>query len=417
MTARRDARDLLLVALVALAVRVGFVLVQSSLHLFDVLFVAADSRLYLAMADGIRAGQGLLLHGRPTAYVGPVYPLFLAALRALGADANAIGLVQCAVGAATAGLTGMLAAELAEAAGLPSPRRRVALLVAGLAVALYPHLVFWTGYVLTETLFVLLVMVSVYVFVRAVRGGGTAYAAIAGSSAALAALTRPPYLAVALVLLAWWALVSRPRGGRAAVVLAVALGLPLAVWAARNAVELGAPVVTTTESGYVFYQGNSPGATGGTRGYVDDKDFVRLPIPPGLTEVDVDSMYLRAALASIRDDPVATVARWPAKIWNMWRPTYEGSSPRNSAITMLTYVPALLLGVAGAALLARGDARGAGAVPALFLLCWFAVHVAATGMIRFRLPAEAVLIVASPFALFALVDRVALRRRALPIQR
>src|SRR2546428_8258010 len=146
-------RELIAVGAGALAVRVGYVLAQTRFGIFDVSFVADDSALYLALARSIASGHGMTIEGAPTAYVGPVYPLFLGPLVALGADPTGIGLVQAVVGAATAILAGLLAVELSRAVGAPRLWERRAGIGAAVVAAAYPHLVFWTGYVLTETLF------------------------------------------------------------------------------------------------------------------------------------------------------------------------------------------------------------------------------------------------------------------------
>lgn len=396
----------------ALLVRVVYVLVQSRFALFDVTFVASDSILYLTLADNIASGRGMTLDGNPTAFVGPGYPLFVAVLRRFGADPFAIGVAQSVLGSLTAALAAGLAFELGRASRLADRRLLVVTGLAGLGAAVYPHVVFWTGYVLTETLFVFLVALSLYLTALAGRTGGPIITA-AGLVMGLAAVTRPPALAIGLVLAIWLALAALrgiARGGWLfAILFLIGLTLPVGAWAARNAVVLGAPVVTSTESGQVFYQGNSKGATGGTRGYVDGNDFVVLDLPPALSEVERDAIHLRLALQHIAEDPAATIARWPKKIWNMWRPTYEGSSVRNGAITLLTYLPALGLGLTGAVLLAR---RGGivTTLPALFIAAWFAIHVIVTGMIRFRVAAEILLVVAAPFAIAAFIDSLSRAR-------
>lgn len=397
---------LLLAFGVAFLVRATYVALQSRLQLFNLSFVADDALLYLDLAQNLADGRGMTYQGRPTAYVGPGYPLFLAGLLRLGVDPVGVGLVQAMLGAFTAVLAGLTAGELARAVALRKRDRRLAIVLAAFAAALYPHLVFWTGYVLTETLFVFLVAASLYTWLAAARRGAPRLALLAGLLAAVAALTRPPFFAIGLALLAFWIALVRRSGAAATrslllpALFAAGLAAPLAAWTARNAVELGTPIVTTTESGYIFYQGNSRDATGGSRGYVDAKDFVPLEAPSG-DEVRRDAFYLERAVGDIVDDPLAALRRLPAKVVNMWRPTYEDASPRNVVITMATYLPVLVFGLAGMGWLGRS--RGVALVPAVVLSTWFLVHVAVTGMIRFRLAAELVLLEALPFGVLAAV--------------
>lgn len=420
MSRHRYLTALGVIGALAVGLRVAYVLLQARFDLFVLSFAGGDAQFYLEIARNIADGNGMSASGRPTAFVGPGYPIFLAALLRLGADTETVGVVHAILGGATAILAGLTTLELARSVAVPARARWPLALSSAALVAVYPHFIFWTGYILTETLFVALVAAALYAIVRAHRTVSPRWAVTAGLTAGTASLTRSPFLAVSLVIaLCWWWQSSRQpgaaRAGRSLVagLFLLAALVPIGVWTARNVVTMGAPIITSTESGFVLYQGNSPGATGGSRGYVDDKDFSLPPGPPPPGgEVARDRFFLGHALAHILSDPMATVARWPAKVVNMWRPTYEDASTRNLLITLISYLPVIVAGAIGAGvLLARGGIRSAAAIPAVVLATWFAIHVAVTGMIRFRLTAELVLIEATPFAIFALVQ--VLRRRSL----
>ena len=401
-------RDLALVGAAAFVLRVAFVIVQSVWRPFDVAFVATDSALYIGLADALGSGAGYTIDGHPTAYVGPGYPMFLAPLRVAGLDTVGIGLVQSVLGAVTACAAGATAAYLPYTAGSPLSRRA---LVLGAAVicAVYPHLVFWTGYVLTETLFVLLVALSLLLIVASLTLQRPALALASGLAAAGAALTRSPFLAVAVVLVLWLAYLAARRAAPLAIAALFALGLasPQVLWTARNAIELGAPVLTSTHSGWVFYQANSAGSTGGSGGYLGAVDFIAIEPPAGLTEAQRDAYYYARTVDDIRADPAAYIARTGTKLWNMWRPTYDGSSVRNSVVTLATYFPLLLLGIVGAVVLARAMPVPVGAIPVMTLAIWVLLHLVVGGMIRYRLSAEYVLAITAPFGLAFLLGPLA----------
>lgn len=389
---------LAVVIVVAFAARVAYVALQSASPIVVGNFVSGDAIYYLELGRNIAAGNGMSIDGSPTAFVGPGYPVFLGLLLKLGLDPLGVGIVQAGLGATTAGLIAVLAAEFAT----PQSKRTWAA-VAGGSAAAYPHLVFWTGYVLTETVFVFLVVACLVSTLMAIRRESLPAALIAGAIGAAAALTRPAFLGVIVSGGVWW-LIREGAAGRGArlllpVVFGVAAAIPIAAWTVRNFVDLGAPIVTSTEGGNVFYQGNSRNSTGGSTGYVDQRDYTPIIFPPGMSEVEKDAEYLRAAVRDVRADPIGTIARWPAKLWNMWRPTYEGASVRNGLVTVGTYVPVLVLGGLGAGLLARKGFRQSAVLPALFLLLWAVEHMVVTAMIRFRLPAEAVLLATLPAGL------------------
>lgn len=190
---------------------------------------------------------------------------------------------------------------------------------------------------------------------------------------------------------AWyWALWGCYRGrSPGSFVGLVALVLIMTPWVMRNAIQLGAPVVTSTESGYVLWQGNSPEATGGTRGYVDTLDFTPLDLSEDLSEVERDAGYRRRALRWMADNPGQVVALAPKKLWNMWRPTYEGASTINNVVTYATYLPLLIASLIG---LYRARRHQVGIVLLTVVGYHLVVHGLVPGMIRFRLPVEAFLL-------------------------
>src|SRR5437762_1694381 len=156
----------------ALILRVGFVAFQNRTGAFDATFIAGDSALYLKIAHNILDGEGMSLDGVPTAFVGPVYPLYLALLLGAHLDVAAIELVQCLIGASTAVLTGLIARELVRETSFGNGRRLAIFGVAAFGAATYPHLIFWTGYILTETLFVALIALALWLLIRGLHSRG-----------------------------------------------------------------------------------------------------------------------------------------------------------------------------------------------------------------------------------------------------
>jgi hypothetical protein len=98
------------------------------------------------------------------------------------------------------------------------------------------------------------------------------------------------------------------------------------------------------------------------------------------------------------------------KLWNMWRPAYADASARNIAISVASYVPVLVFGAAGAVALARTAGPVSAGIPLVILVTWLVIHVILTGMIRFRLAAELVLLETAPFGVLAVRDLVRRRR-------
>ena len=388
-------RSLALVFLLALVVRMLFVWIQGSFHIFDIYFVASDSRLYEALAHSLLSGAGYARAGQPTALVTPAYPLFLAALHWLGIESPlGVGFVQSIIGAATCVLIAMLGRHLGG--------DQVAV-VAGILSACYVHLIFWTGYVLTDTLFVFFLVASLVALLRWQDNlDSHLRAGFAGVLLGIGTLTRP-HLAGFAILAGLWTIVIAGRRRRAAVhsglFLLLGLTMVLAPWTLRNYRVLGVPIVGSTLGGEVLYQGNSIGATGGTGGYLDARDFRPLELPSGLTEIEVDRAYSHAAWQFMLDNPEDLPELALRKFVNMWRPTYEGSSVCNLWIFGGSYLFVVAFSLLG---IARRWKNGLGQSEGLLLLCvafLLILHLIIPGMIRYRLPAEPLLIVFAAAAL------------------
>lgn len=213
----------------------------------------ADEADYHAIAVNLLEGDGFAsFEGTPTARRPPGYPMFLAATYAIAGESPRAGrVVQAILGVAVVFLTGLLA------------RRHfgetVSLVAAALA-ALNPFLIFMSGYLLTENLYIVLLLAAL-LCARDPRtlAASLPRAAATGVLLALATLARPTGLPmfewVLAALLAWAGVSWRARLVRGAFATA-AFALVVLPWYARNASVVGGWVLTT-HGGVTFLQGNN----------------------------------------------------------------------------------------------------------------------------------------------------------------
>src|SRR5690606_10645640 len=111
-----------------------------------------------------------------------------------------------------------------------------------------------------ETLAALLSVLLVIPLHRTVESHRLTVAFGTGLVVGLAILCRPTYLAgLPLVLAALVFYASKPpdRWAKPALVL-LGTVLALAPWILRNAIQLGAPIATTTHGGYTLWLANNP---------------------------------------------------------------------------------------------------------------------------------------------------------------
>ena len=111
---------------------------------------------------------------------------------------------------------------------------------AAFLTAISPHLISSTTYLLTETLFTFLMMLSLWLLVKMVRNNSMTLTFVAGLVIAAAALTRPT-LQFFIIPLTIMLLVSRERGNTARLVIPLLAGFVLAYspWVLRNLSAIG----------------------------------------------------------------------------------------------------------------------------------------------------------------------------------
>lgn len=184
--------------------------------------------------------------------------------------------------------------------------RRTALVAAGLA-AVTPTLVFLGGGLLSENLFIPLVLATAALVAWQRDRGGWQLAAAAGAVLGLAVLTRTNGLLLALPLMIGL------RGGRPRAVALVALGLALVPWTVRNYAEFDRFLPLGTQSGYTIAgQWNGTASRPGEERaqwlapvfVVPFRDLIK---QPGLDEGEVDAELRSRALDFATGHPTAVV--------------------------------------------------------------------------------------------------------------
>jgi 4-amino-4-deoxy-L-arabinose transferase-like glycosyltransferase len=260
---KKVRKEWLVTALVVAAVVIGFYLRLKLWREMAHVPVEKDAALYCTMAQNIvrygvfsQNSATTREEARPTAYTMPGYPLFLSGILSIFGDKPlplaAIRFLQVLLSMALI-ILGYYAGRflLNKWAGV----------INAFVMALYPANVFAPQLILTECLFTVLMVVSVYfVLVALTRGweerGRYTAGLVAGVSFAAGFAIRPtlltflPFVAVYLVL--DYARRRPKPSSRAALKTALAIFAPLllfwTIWTARNAVQFGHFIPLTTSS-------------------------------------------------------------------------------------------------------------------------------------------------------------------------
>ena len=269
------------------------------------------------------------------AYCEPMYPFVAAAVYFVtGHSRTAMVLLQIVVAAFAVWLTGLLAES---ATGM-----RAAGPVAALLMAIHPGFIRYSSVLhpLTfDTLF----------FVAAALALVTRRWLAAGALIGLGVLTRPTILLLTLF-----------QRRIAAVLITIAIVAP---WTIRNAVVLHEFVLTRSGTGFVFWLGNNPNATGSA---VDVRGRPLLEAAPlpfqariyAADELARDRIFRDAAWAYIAANPTAAIGRIAQRLVYFWwfSPEWGAQySATQKIVYRLWWSFLLLLIVAGATIARRRE--------------------------------------------------------------
>lgn len=389
---------------------------------------------YDTVAWNLARGHGFSLGGAggpyPTAFVPPLLPWITSLLYGMvGHHYFEAILLQCVFGA----LIPLVLSALGTAMFGGTVGR-----LAGWVAALHPLLVFFSGYLLTETLFTLTLLLALFLTADWVKTPRAGRALGAGTAWGLAALTRPTALVLPLAMLLWaWGplgLTVPPRE-RARQMGLLLLGMALLVgpWTARNAVVLHAFVPVTTGGGGALFVGNNEevwndperrgGATGGAWEALVAREF------HGLSEPEVDARARAYALAFLR----AHARDWPAmaaaKLARFWRFSAEGGgtgawqrpgSPLGRLLGRLDPLALWSLAVFplalwGAFLTLRGPRRWFQSLSLWIIVYFTLLAVVFFGSLRMRVPVEPLVALLAALGLEDVRRRIRSRTRGLRV--
>ena len=395
---------------------------------------SSDSLTYDTIAWNLARGMGFQLIGShglyPTAFAPPGLPFALSLLyRAIGHWFFGAVLLMCAFGALVPPLVRHLGRDMfGPAAGR----------ISGWLAACHPLLVFFSGYVMTESLFSVELLLGLIVSVAWIKEPLAGRALGAGLLWGVAALTRPTALALPLLVAAWaWGplglgLAPAERRRQAALLL---LGTALVVgpWTLRNAVRLHAFVPITSHGGRTLLDANNPivwddpSLRGGNIGTLAREPWASRY--RGLSEVELDRRAGSDAMAFIASRP----GDWPrvavAKVLRFWRwsaitpSTGSWASESATLARRLTALDPLLpwsiaffpLCAWGLVRTFRGPRRHFQLLPLWIIAAFTLSAIVYWGALRLRVPIEPLVILYAGAGVADLMWRARLRRAGLAL--
>lgn len=282
-----------------------------------------DAFRYDFAARSLVDGQGYVhLNGAPTAFWPPGYPLLLAAAYRVFGNNVAVGqLLNVALGTATVGLVYLIGRR---ALG-PRPA-----LVGAAIVACFPSLIFFTAVTLSEVAFTFLALLGVYLLLLEARPRqglrrDLRLLLAAGIALGFASLVRGQALLLPIVLIPFWLRsgIDWSRIADKLVALALGIGLIVAPWCIRNAIELESPVLISTNAGVDFWIGHHEGASGGLAGG-DELVFSHPELDTVEREVRINADGFRKGLTFAVTHPAQEISLTFKKLFWLYYNDEEG---------------------------------------------------------------------------------------------
>ena len=395
---RRFVVGLALIGLVALGVRVAYILVAKSDGDACGQKVCGDAYYYSLQAEVIAQGDGFErpFTGGEAADHPPLTALVATPAAMLaGENTMAQRLTMALVGTGAVVMIGLLGRAVAG--------DRAGLIAAGTA-ALYPNLWMNDGVAMSESLTALGMATCLWLTYRLIRSPSVITTAWLGAAVGLSVLARAElalYLPLVVVPVVLWRLDIDLRARLVRLVVAGAATLAvLAPWTIYNATRFERPVLVSTNDGLTLIGANCDGVYSGSRIGLWDA-FCAEDVPAGGDQSRASAAYRSAAVDYIGDhlDRVpAVVAARVGRVWSVFQPVqmadYSVAEGRERALSLIgtfVYYPLVVAAVAGAVVLIRRRTP-LWPLAATFVMVTITAMVL-YGLTRFRVPAEVAIVV------------------------
>lgn len=262
--------------------RIGFILSLENKFYFD------DEFEYFKIVENFLKGNGFIISEKLKSFRPPLYPFILTIFKLLNIDIFGIRLFQVFISTFTIYIIYLIGKETFD--------EKVGLLSAFVS-AIYPFFIFYTGFLLTETLFIFLVTLTVFFILKIVENNGK-ISFKSGILLGLGGLTRP-ILQLYLPIVCFHILNLKENltlRFKKIIFLFIGFFLSLSPWIIRNFKIFHKFVPGTTMGGWVFWEGNNPYSKGGPCSY----------FPEGILEIDElkrDKLLYKMTLEVIRSNP------------------------------------------------------------------------------------------------------------------
>jgi len=305
---------------------------------------APDENKYHNMAISIINGQGF----RGKAYNPPGYPLFLSLIY------NIFGLNTFAVRIVQSLLSSIMVIFIFYIAQIAYDKNTA--ILAGLISMIYPFFVYWTGALLTETLFIFLYVISIFFIYRFLLTKSQLWNIVGSFSLGLTTLVRPVVLSLPLFILIFYLLNNKSLKSCLLNIFIFCLIYfsVLAPWTIRNYLIFDRFIPVTTSSGINLLAGmnkqvlNDINMSGKlTRGALDEYNEYLVNLDENQRDIEATKLAIGYYKKLFKENPLFIIKvmwkKWKA-FWNIF-PSNRGQLAK--VMSLLSYgllLPFFILG-------------------------------------------------------------------------
>ncbi len=319
---------LLILFLLAFFLRLGFILTLENHFYFD------DEYEYYRMIKNFLSGKGLIAGEHIKGFRPPVYPLIASVFYYLNLNLWGIRIFQVIISALTVVVIYLTAKKVfSVTTGI----------VAGIIAAFYPFFIFYNGFLLTESLFIFLAVVSIYLLVS--LDDSPISCIKAGIVLGITGLCKPTmqaYLPFVFLLIVFSKEALALRAKKVFLIL-LFFSLTVSPWIIRNYIVFNKFIPGTTMGGYVFWEGNNPQSDGGPCHY----------FPENIMQVEEtarDRLLYKMTFNVIKENPhrfLWLLQNKFKRFWNVIPNASDFKNPLYKAISIMSFgllIPFFILG-------------------------------------------------------------------------
>lgn len=360
-----------------------------------------DESIFLGSNDQlgyVEFAKSLLYHhafnsadGRPSAYITPLYPLFLSVIYFFfGVNHLYARIVQALLGSLVCLIIYFIAKEVFS--------RSVARL-AFFFMSIHYFFISYGGHLLSENLFIFLVSLSILFLIKFCKKPTHLYAVLFGLFSSLATLTRSVYFFFPFIVITMLFLrlnfINLPYKKliKFSLIIVLCLIFPVSIWTVRNYLVFKSFVPLGTEAGIVLYSSYNP-----PKEKVFDsspEDEVTLSHPE-LSEVETCQFLLKQTLVSIKKEPSKIYKYIPLKLMYFFS-VFEWVAFKVSGAYNFSTGFILPLSFLGIILMFKKKYPQINFILLLPVIYFVLITIVIMGVPRTRLPVEPYLIILASF--------------------